>query len=239
VSGPIVQLDLVRPGARGVIGALARSADHTLALTARHLLGMFEAPKGVIESADLIGWVPLAPGSMIGGRAARGGCADPDRLLGQSVYRFCGEDRAPGVVTALHGALRLRLCDSQETFVCTDIVEVTFDPTRASGPEANRTRREMPPLDGMDAGSLVVTADDRAVGIIVAGEGHRAYLAPLRPFLDARGLSLAASPARVQRPNAPLAPDDPVATLTLACTSLVDDLAREPSLDLGMMPEAA
>jgi hypothetical protein len=237
VLEPIAQLRQIRPEARGVIGALARSGDHTVALTARHLLGRLEVPQGIVASVDLIGMLPLAPAHLIGGRPAPGGCADPDRLLGQIVYRFCEDGLAPGVVTALHGALRLRHHDSQDAFVCTDLIEVTFDPTRVSGPEADRTRREVPPLRGTDAGALVVTADEtneRAVGITVAGGGHRAFLAPLRPFLAVHHLTLAASPAYAQR-----LPSEEAAMLTLACTSMADDLAREESVDLGAMPEAA
>jgi hypothetical protein len=237
VPGPIARLDLIRKDARGVIGSLAHSARGTVALTARHLLEPFETPAGVVESVQLIGMIPLEPAHMIGGWPARGGCADPDRLLGHSVYRFYADGSPPGIVTALHGALRLRHPDSQKPFVCTDIIEVTFDQTRVSGPEVDRTRNEMPPLCAMDAGSLVITREDKAVGIIVAGGGHRAFVAPLRPFLVAHALTLGAAPAR-QRDALPV-PDAAPAMLTLACTSLVDDLAREESFDLGTMPEAA
>ena len=138
----------------------------------------------------------------------------------------------------LRRALRLRHPDSQKPFVCTDVIEVTFDQTRVSGPEVDRTRNKMPPLGAMDAGSLVVTRDGTAVGIIVAGREHQALVAPLRPFLERHGLTLGASPALMQEFDAPLVPDER-AVQKLARTSWVDDLAREESCDLGPMPEAA
>ena len=143
MPGPIARLDLIRQDARGVIGTLADSDKGTVALTARHLLEPFETPEGVVEGLQLIGMLPFAPAHMVGGWPAQGGCADPDRLLGHSAYRFWANGSAPGIVTALHGALRLRHPDSQKPFVCTDVIEVTFDQTRVSGPEVDRTRNKI------------------------------------------------------------------------------------------------
>jgi hypothetical protein len=239
-GGTIPRLGQFRKDASGVIGVLAQRGDQIFALTARHLLEPIKAdPEHPVQDGiSLIGMIPLPPEQAMGGKAAEGGCADPDQLLGQSVYRFCADGRAPGKVTALHGALRLKDTRTGTSFICADMIEVSFDETRASGPEADRVRTAMSPLGALDAGTLVITWENQAAGIVIAGAGHRAYLAPLQPFLEAHDLTLGASPALTVSVEDPISDGKSPGLLTLACASFVDDLAREPGSGIEL-PEAA
>ena len=238
VSARVPLLNVIKPGARGVIGALARSGDQVFAITARHLLGSLDAAAGgektVRDGRDLIGRVQLEPDHRLSGKVAYPWLrVDTDRLLGEGVYRLRADGlESPGQITALHGAVRLRDPAGGPGAVYADIVEVTFDEFRAVQPDIEAPRDRMPALSGDDAGTLVVTPEHAAVGIIIGGSGYRALLVPIWPYLTAHGLTLGAAK-----------PDDQGAfderSLALDWASEIDGLAREESLGLGDISEAA
>jgi hypothetical protein len=70
------------------------------------------------------------------------------------------------------------------------LVEVTFDQWDSRYQPGDPLRKELPKLDIADAGRIVVTEDNEAVGIIVGGSGYRALVAPLPQFLAKKKLTL-------------------------------------------------
>jgi hypothetical protein len=215
-------------GARGMVGLVAQTPDgKLLGLVAAHLLPsaqILAVRSGLVENHDLITTLPVPEHQR--SPSPVGSCADPNGLLGEGVYRLYEDGKeAPGKVTALRGCVRVTDQRIGASFLCADLVEVSFDRSRAEVDAVDKRRREMPPLTSEDAGGLVITARAEAVGLIVAGGGYIAYVAPLRRAMEARGLILQAQ-AGILTPFG----------LTRAFNSYVDDLAREDSLDLGNMP---
>jgi hypothetical protein len=113
--------------------------------------------------------------------------ADGTSVLGQQVRRLLPDGEVlPGRVTALRGAAKLVSGDAREV-VATDLVEVTFDESRH---EPGQDEVPLPALCAKDAGRIVLNDANEAIGLVIAGTGHVAAVAPIRTFLLANDFKL-------------------------------------------------
>jgi hypothetical protein len=224
---------VMQPGARLVlngrprtVGVMADDADgHMFALTARGLdarTAAVLAEAGSAKADDLLcaeranGEIRLEPLSGLPLRPP----AQADRLLRESIYRHHPDfGQIQGVVAALRGAVEIRL--GGRSFIAHDLIEVAFD-------ERNSDAKDTPPLAPEEGGALVCTWTGQVIGLLVAGRGHTAYVAPVGALLDELGLTLRLPGPGVVGSGL----HETLAELQAGSTALAGDLAREPSLDL-------
>ena len=243
----VLSLNRFVPEGRGVVGAVARnSLGHVLALAASEDLRPGAAYRGsALPSTHLIRPTPASAEALAQCDAVRmRSCVDAGRILGESAYRIANDGRFSGIVTRLCGAVRLHSRDRCQESVFTQLIEVRFDQRMIDEAkfeqsvvepgDRGRSYRPVRPLTQNDAGALVVTSDDEAIGLLVAGSDYTAYVAPLEPFLKVKGLSLglaseADSTADRERDS----------RIYQGHSAYIDDLAREESLGLEELMEVA
>lgn len=202
-----------RPGRVGLV--VTRRSETYVVTAARVYADPFTAHDGVLSAHSLI----------VARRAhALGGVHQPIRLasrldlLDAGVYRISGDGaRAPGRVTALHGSVSA----GPNGPIVTGTLEVSFLPILTRSERAE----PMPTVSKAELGSLVMTYDGSAVGLIVAGTGHTAVIAPIDEFLKKNQYELAES-----------AFSD---AWDVGLDSIYNDLNGVRPLRLGEMPEAA
>lgn len=159
-----------------------------------------------------------------------------DRVLGLSVKRITKDGRElPGRVTALRGVVELIDVDRQRR-ACTGLIEVEFDqflPPPLEG-KAAHGRAPTPTLQSDDAGALVISWDGSAIGIIVGGSKRRAFVAPLKPFIDYHKLTIGIkrNTNRVAQER-----DRGNELLQRGTQTYLEELARETPLQLHEWPE--
>jgi hypothetical protein len=108
------------------------------------------------------------------------GVAKPEDLIGASVFKLdASSSLQRGKVTGVGGAIRFVDPYSGRHTILKDVVEVRFD---GGGPD---------PVSSGEAGSLIIDERDRAVGLLMCGARDECYVAPLKPFLEAKNLRLA------------------------------------------------
>lgn len=124
---------------------------------------------------------PAAPVKMATPFRSIVGVADPRELVGSPVFWL--EDsysKAPAEVVAVGGAIsfKRRLRDGSEMPVTmTEVIEV-------------RTNSAPAPSPG-ELGTLIVDADDRALGLLIFRQSDVALVAPLLPYLEAFNATMA------------------------------------------------
>jgi hypothetical protein len=165
------------------IGLAASAEGREYAVTTSNLLPLLDDERCVsgIPAAELLTAIPLRSpaGPPEDERFTIAELARPGDLLDEVVRWFHPEaGRVQGLVTALHGAVRLEV--GERFLVARELIEVEFS---SSGGEA-----ELPLLGPSDSGALVTTWEGAVAGLVVAAAGARAFIVPARPFLDAHGL---------------------------------------------------
>jgi hypothetical protein len=118
-----------------------------------------------------------------------------DRLLGIGVRTCHGSRERIGSVITSFGVVRLAVPNTSGAVTFSGIVEVKF--------------AEVTPFDRGSAGELVVTSNGNPVGLIIAGNPERCFIAPLDPLVQAKGLHLQLRcPSRVDVLKALIEDDD-------------------------------
>jgi hypothetical protein len=186
-----------------------------------------------VTAADLITDIalPALPNPPLDDRMTVGPLCDPEKILNVTVHRFHPDfGRVQGLVSAFRGVVRMRAAGAGDVLV-TELIEVTFD----EADEADG--RPTPPIEAQDAGSLVTTWDGQVIGLLVGGGGHLGFIAPVAGALRTNGLTHQQVEPSLGAPWADLGRRLVEAEAGIA--SFGAELAREPSLGLSDVPEAA
>jgi hypothetical protein len=214
------------------LGFVVEASDGTLVgLTARHILdrewdgGIFDAQSSRPLGRRVEGREPLRDGDgffeTIGAFALDGHACTPSHLdlqafampiaapaiaMGSAALKITGEaEGVPGVFQGFGGSVNFINPVTDEPTLLRDVIEASFGAEDEPAPRG-------------EAGALVTTFAGEAIGLLIAQDGWRSYVAPLEPFLKKYGYhrigyDLTANIAGAADPDEELAWDLRIATV--------------------------